>query len=407
MDTDLSQVPTAPSAVIISLPGGGASSSAVAFNDLLQSTTPGSGAANPGGSLPASVPGALLGSPAITAIATTAVSPTPTNANPDPNSAQNPTPSITVLTSTNTSGQKTGGLLVVSNTPVSPTVNADPSLGSITVVQTSTETAQTIANLIQTAPLTTSTDGGPAATVVIDHVAVGETPSVDIENPSTVNGNVTIHIRVADLQAAQDNELATRVIDSGADYRRQLYQSLGSAFQLLSAGAAPSGVDYVTSVVLAQQGLRPDESGSVNPLDTYDGGAQVARATTYIGQVIPPQLDDLLTSLGASGDFLKGYNTVRQSIVDALQDRFGPVSAVPGDATDEAAAQQLRTLDYPFNPNDLSASDFYNVQEALTAFGFASFSQNTLYRESNDDKKKNVSKERHRNKNDEEDQDDA
>ena len=250
---------------------------------------------------------------------------------------------------------------------------------TITVISTPFENATAIADLISQIP-TTATQGsdGQVSNAVVTRTDDVEGSSITIQ----LGGNqdtapTTITIKVSDLQQFTSDDLTQEVINAGGDDRRQLYLSLQTAFQYLGVTALPSGISFVTSVLLASRGFRPDASANVNAANTYDGGASVASATTYIGQVIPPDLTAVLQVLGASTDFINGYNDTRSNIIQSMKDEFGDPSTC-NDVSDETPDPTSDPI-IPQSPpqprrsnSQFDIQDFYTYKFAAEAFNASS-----------------------------------
>lgn len=197
-----------------------------------------------------------------------------------------------------------------------PTSTANPSSVSlITVSEMSGE--RTIE--LTTRSTTAGDDATTTATIVIEPSAPNEVQHAQVLIDCDTGHPVTVRIAVSDLQDFCFDDLSLAVIDAGADFRRQLYLILGSALSFIGANTSTAGVDKVTSVLLSAWGLAVDAQGSINAENTTWGGEQTAIASTYIGNVIPPDIARLLETLGASPDFIEGYNRKRNEIIASLE----------------------------------------------------------------------------------------
>lgn len=210
-------------------------------------------------------------------------------------------------------------------------------------------------------------DATTTATIVIELSEPNEVQHAELLIDCDAGHPVTVRIAVSDLQDFSFDDLSLAVIDAGADFRRQLYLILSSALSYIGANTLTSGVDKTTSVILSARGLEVDVQGSINAQNTTEGGEQTAIATTYIGNVIPPDIANLLEMLGATPDFIEGYTRKRNEVI-ALLEHFEASEHVLEEPYDSPGEER------PLGPIwiDFTPFDAVNVKMAATIFDTAS-----------------------------------
>lgn len=145
---------------------------------------------------------------------------------------------------------------------------------------------------------------------ILDITQIGAGGTLDPDHP------VTVRIVVADLKSSNSDELSVLVIQSGEAFRYNLFNFLSAAFGIGEDKSLPPGQDFTTANILGFQGFRVDETAAINPSNTYLAGVLTANAATYIGSIIPPDISQSLRAAGASEDFISGYMTERERVID-------------------------------------------------------------------------------------------
>lgn len=272
---------------------------------------------------------------------------------------------VTQSVTTSTSGD--GDLIVIEGnsisrdalqTALSESTTSDVRL-EISVVTTPVDNSA-IGSEITTTVTLTNADEHNASGIAETKITLTTTqvenaaPVTEIElTCETESGEIqTISISVTDLQC-----LADECCDpSETTSRQQLYSSLQTVFQFLGINSSVTGVDFAAVFLLGVQGLAVDETGSINPMNTEQGGVLTAWASTYIGSAIPPDIEAELMEAGASEDFIYGYNAVRQYLIDkAAEDTPELVAETETDTDVEAQSSVEAEEGYTPLSEDVSA----------------------------------------------------
>lgn len=258
--------------------------------------------------------------------------PPATSASSDPSSTLTAPVTIAIVSTPASASSSTPGttsaIIVIQQQPSDQTSSENTSSTVIVATQNTQDPGDdsqapssltTLTTLLQGSQnATPGTQGDPSAVQTILVTATPATqPDGDISGSGTCPAS-TVHIAVSDLQRPADDPISLSLIGSGNDLRYALYNFLKDAFGFLGVPPVSGSVDFAAATLLASNGLPVDATGSVNPANSSFGGRMLAIATTYIGNVIPPDISCTLQADDASDDFIDGYNCARQSLIQSL-----------------------------------------------------------------------------------------